>query len=96
MKVRSILVLALLTACGSRHEVVSSTQAADTVCQAGPTIEGVDVSEFQGNIDWGQVRASGRLFAFIRVGDGHYFDPLFDQNWSGAKGAGVIRGADGR
>jgi len=64
----------------------------DALCAAGATVEGIDVSEFQGNIDWGAVKASGRQFAVIRVADGHYFDPKFNQNWSGAASVGMVRG----
>jgi GH25 family lysozyme M1 (1,4-beta-N-acetylmuramidase) len=57
------------------------------------TREGIDVSEFQGNINWGKVHASGRDFAVIRVSDGlGHLDPKFAQNWSGAKAAGMVRG----
>ena len=62
------------------------------VCASGPTVEGIDVSEFQGNINWGAVRASGRRFAVIRVSDGlGHFDPKFNQNMSEAKSAGMVR-----
>lgn len=37
-------------------------------CTAGPTRMGVDVSEYQGDIDWEQVRDAGFDFAFIRIG----------------------------
>src|SRR5512140_432888 len=57
------------------------------------TVEGIDVSEWQGNIDWKAVHASGREFAVIRVADGSYIDKKFAQNWSGAKAAGMVRGA---
>jgi GH25 family lysozyme M1 (1,4-beta-N-acetylmuramidase) len=64
-----------------------------TVC-ASATVQGADVSEFQGSINWGAYHASGRAFAIIRAADGDgYLDPTFHQNWSGAKGAGVLRGA---
>src|SRR5262249_27486086 len=57
------------------------------------TVEGIDVSEFQGNIDWPTVRASGRAFAFIRVSDGTgHVDPKFAANWSNARAAGLARG----
>ncbi len=72
-----------------------STQTGDDAlksCPSGATVEGVDVSEFQGNINWAELKASGRAFAVIRVADGHYFDPKFDQNWAGAKKAGMVRG----
>ncbi len=64
-----------------------------TVCHS-TTVEGVDVSEFQGgSINWGAVHASGREFAIARVGDGTYVDPDFARNWSGIAAAGMIRGA---
>jgi GH25 family lysozyme M1 (1,4-beta-N-acetylmuramidase) len=64
------------------------------VCPNGPTVNGIDVSYYQGVIDWPTVKASGIEFAFIRLSDGANFrDPKFDVNWQGAKSAGVIRGA---
>jgi len=68
-------------------------EEAATVCPGPSTVEGIDVSEFQGNINWSSVKASGRQFAIIRVSDGTgHLDPYFSQNWSGAKAAGLIRG----
>ncbi|HVO30888.1 MAG TPA: GH25 family lysozyme [bacterium] len=55
---------------------------------------GIDVSYYEGTIDWQTVKASGIDFAFIRVSDGtSYPDSKFSQNWTRAKDAGVIRGA---
>ena len=63
------------------------------VCAAGTTTSGVDVSYFNGTIDWAKVKAAGNAFAFIRISDGTGFhDPQFAANWSGAHAAGVIRG----
>lgn len=59
----------------------------------GTVLEGIDISVWQGNINWGQVKASGKYYASIRVGDGYYLDTKFSQNWAGAKNAGVIRSA---
>ncbi|MCX7944851.1 MAG: glycoside hydrolase family 25 protein [Deltaproteobacteria bacterium] len=57
-------------------------------------VHGIDVSYYQGNIDWNKVAAEGHKFAFIRVSDGlNYIDSKFTQNWKGAKSAGIIRGA---
>lgn len=58
---------------------------------------GMDVSEFQGAIDWAQVKAGGTQFAFIRIGgigtSGNSFaDKTFATNWPQARMAGVIRG----
>jgi GH25 family lysozyme M1 (1,4-beta-N-acetylmuramidase) len=67
---------------------------AAVVCPSGSVLEGVDVSEFDGSIDWTQVAASGRAFAFARLGDGSAFvDPTFDTNYAAIKAAGLIRGA---
>lgn len=64
------------------------------LCPAGATVEGIDVSVYQGKIDWSAVRRSGRAFAFIRVSDGlHHLDALFEQNWKGARDAGLLVGA---
>ena len=60
----------------------------------GPIAKGIDVSVYQGTVDWSSVKADGIDFAFIRVTDGTgTIDSKFASNWSGAKAAGVIRGA---
>ena len=52
---------------------------------------GIDVSRYQGNINWGRVAAAGKQFAIVRVGSsnsgGLYVDPYFLQNVNGAKAA---------
>jgi lysozyme len=64
------------------------------VCATGSTVLGVDVSYYQGSINWSSVRAAGVGFAFIRVSDGiGKHDPKFASYWAGAKNAGLIRGA---
>lgn len=64
------------------------------VCAPGTTTPGIDVSYYQGVIDWSRVKAAGNQFAFIRLSDGARFrDPKFAINWDGARAAGVIRGA---
>ncbi len=60
---------------------------------------GVDVSAFQGSINWSKVRASGIEFAIIRLGYRGYGsgklveDEYAKQNLSGAKAAGLKIGA---
>lgn len=59
-------------------------------------IKGIDVSKYQGQIDWPAVRAGGVEFAMVRAGYGmyaHQKDPYFDQNVQGAQAAGVHVGA---
>jgi lysozyme len=57
-------------------------------------VRGVDVSSFQGRIDWPRlVDRSGIRFAFIKATEGtHTVDRRFAQNWAGARGR-VARGA---
>lgn len=57
-------------------------------------IRGIDVSHFQGNIDWQAVAGDGVRFCFIKATEGvGNVDPMFHRNWNGAKAAGVLRGA---
>lgn len=64
------------------------------VCAAGAMTKGIDVSRWQGTVDWAKVKSSGVEFAFLRVSDGAATqDPKFASNWSGTKAHGVIRGA---
>ena len=58
---------------------------------------GIDVSRYQGSINWPQVAAGGQQFAIIRLGSsnngGLYVDPYFLQNVNGAHAAGLRVGA---
>lgn len=57
---------------------------------------GIDVSKWQGNIDWQKVKASGVQFAMLRVGFGRFAgqqDETFEQNYKAAKAAGIFVGA---
>jgi lysozyme len=57
-------------------------------------IHGVDVSKYQGLIDWDQVRGSGTQFAYIKATEGgDLMDEAFARNWEAAKAAGIRRGA---
>ncbi|WOC31420.1 MULTISPECIES: glycoside hydrolase family 25 protein [Caproicibacterium] len=61
-------------------------------------VRGIDVSEWQGNINWKKVKAAGIDFAIVRVGYrgqtvGKIFaDKKFQQNMTGASAAGVELG----
>ncbi|MBC5580873.1 hypothetical protein H8S23_05095 [Anaerofilum sp. BX8] len=63
-------------------------------------LKGIDVSKYQGEINWPRVAASGVQFAFVRVGWAGYEggidegrDPYFAQNMRGALDAGLAVGA---
>lgn len=52
--------------------------------------DGIDVSEWQGNIDWEKVRNAGIRVAYIRASEGdNYIDPDAIRNYRGAKENGI-------
>ncbi|RZK82237.1 MAG: glycoside hydrolase family 25 protein [Pedobacter sp.] len=65
----------------------------------GHTIHGIDVSYYQGKIDWQQVKSMKEddvniSFAFIKATEGLFnVDPYFQRNWREAPKAGIICGA---
>ncbi len=50
---------------------------------------GIDVSKWQGDIDWGKVKRSGVGFAIIRLGFGRRLDRRFHANMRNAKLNGI-------
>lgn len=61
-------------------------------------IKGIDVSEFQGNIDWNKVKADGIEFAILKLAniydyDTNYKDSKFETNYKEAKKRGIKLGA---
>lgn len=69
-------------------------------CNTDTAIFGIDVSGYQGIIDWEQVKQAGVEFAIIRVaGRGYgqngvlYDDGYAQTNYEGAKAAGIAVGA---
>lgn len=57
------------------------------------TIKGIDVSVYQGTIDWQAVKQTGISFALIRAGHGnHNKDTFFERNITGAAAAGIHTG----
>ena len=57
---------------------------------------GIDVSAWQGSIDFNKVKKSGYEFVIIKAGgndDGFYIDSRFESNYTSAKKAGLKVGA---
>ena len=58
------------------------------------SILGVDVSHYQGDIDWKTLKKQNISFAFIKATEGEAFvDDKFDYNWRHANSALIKRGA---
>ena len=77
-------------------EVVAQTDTNSTsIYEYSGIVKGIDVSKWQGNIDWSQVAASGVKFAIIKcagrsTGTGSlYEDPMFEKNIQGAIANGI-------
>jgi len=59
-------------------------------------IQGIDVSRWQGQIDWNKVKASGIKFAILKCGGsdaGFYTDKTFEYNYKECKRVGIAIGA---
>ena len=59
-------------------------------------IKGIDISHWNGNIDFNKVRAAGIEFVIIKAGGSDrkfYTDPMFKTNYEKAKAAGLMVGA---
>jgi len=56
--------------------------------------QGIDISHYQGAMDWAKAKANGVTFAFIKASEGTgVTDAQFAANWAGAKAQGISRGA---
>ena len=73
----------VLTGCSAAvpGEPIGTTQQADT-CATGATLQGVDVSVYDGAVDWTQLKASGRAFGIAKATEGSTLtDAEFATNW---------------
>jgi lysozyme len=57
------------------------------------TVDGIDVSQNNGNVDWTMVKSAGIAFAYARIAENTMPDTQFATNWSAMQAAGVVRGA---
>ena len=83
---------ALTSTAVSTTFTTSSTEVTTAVTPLVPFYNGIDVSQFQGVIDWQAVKDSGIDFAIIRAGYGkelNQVDPYFYRNIEGAQAVGI-------
>lgn len=60
----------------------------------GHEVHGIDISRWQGDINWGRVRQAGIAFAYMKSTEGgDHSDPNFQRYWREAAAAGIPRGA---
>jgi GH25 family lysozyme M1 (1,4-beta-N-acetylmuramidase) len=73
--------------------VVLARPQSAAAAPAGYSVIGVDVSHYQGVIDWARVAASGQHFSYAKATEGvHYVDPYYASNYVGAKRNGLYAG----
>jgi lysozyme len=79
----------------SRYPQKSDAKPHSGVAAAhGYPIHGIDLSKWQGRVDWTSVKAAGTQFVFIKATEGgDHVDPKFIEHWYSAKRAGIPRGA---
>jgi GH25 family lysozyme M1 (1,4-beta-N-acetylmuramidase) len=88
--VRSLYGVAYLYAATSMFKTIPTVVDPPT---SGLT-EGIDISHWQGTIDWTQVAASGKKFAFMKASeDIDYVDPTYSANRAAANANGLLIGA---
>ena len=96
---RVLAAACVLTACaptgGDVDELaLGELEQGVTVCGSGPTVKGIDVSYYQGTIDWTRVKNDGVQYAFIRVSDGlGTIDTKFETYWAQSRANGILHGA---
>ena len=105
-----VLLACLLLSCGGRHNTSTPPASraiaglprfadAEPYAWSGTVpwqypVHGIDVSKYQGDIDWSAVRRAGIDFAFIKATEGgDHADDRFLDNWQAAGAAGMPRGA---
>lgn len=96
--VKSLSLLAVLPAlagCFSAGIIKGDNSPHPGVAQARALpIQGIDISRYQGTVDFYAARKAGTHFVFMKSTEGaDYIDPNFRENWRRAKAAGMPRGA---
>lgn len=64
-----------------------------SIVKAG-SVAGMDVSGYQGNVNWSSAYSKGARFAYVKATEGTYYtNPYFAQQYNGSYNVGMIRGA---
>jgi GH25 family lysozyme M1 (1,4-beta-N-acetylmuramidase) len=71
-----------------------TTKGAHLVIPMVDQTPGMDVSAYQGDVDWATAYANGARFAYVKATEStDYTNPDFAQQYNGSYDAGIIRGA---
>ncbi len=96
-------VFLLISSCQTdpKNEISEKKQEQSDVCptqkkriETEPTILGMDISHFQGNIEWNKIKADGVNFVYMKATQGiHFQDPKFATNHEATRKECLYRGA---
>ncbi|MGH8882741.1 MAG: GH25 family lysozyme, partial [Stackebrandtia sp.] len=93
-RIRLIVGMAAAVLVAAVGLIVTAPASADPSAEAKANPKGVDVSHYQGTINWKKARKAGTQFAWIKATEGtSHIDSKFAQNYTNAYKAKVIRGA---
>lgn len=93
--VGAVAIMAALAGCYSYEVVRGDNSPHRGVKDAwGLPVQGLDVSRYQGRINFASARNAGTRFVFMKGTEGSdYIDPNFRENWRRARRAGMPHGA---
>jgi lysozyme len=92
----AVLAIVSLSACSSMEAMAPGQDYSPKLGSSVSKypIHGIDVSKYQGAIDWHAAAKSGVRFAYIKATEGgDRKDDRFEENWEGARAAGIPTGA---
>ncbi|RLV49671.1 lysozyme [Nocardioides mangrovicus] len=79
---------------GWRSSSSANPQAAAADPTLSATVAGIDVSNYQGSVDWASSYSQGKRFAYVKASEGTYYtSPSFSSQYTGSYDAGFIRGS---
>lgn len=59
-----------------------------------PGVQGLDVSNYQANVNWGMEVGKGAKFAYIKASEGNYYlSPAFSSQFNNSYNVGLVRGS---
>ncbi|PJN36600.1 hypothetical protein CG747_32180 [Streptomyces sp. CB02959] len=95
VRAAAVLAAGLATLCTGVHGVAHADTTAPTgAARSTAPVRGLDVSGNNPHVDWKATAAKGAAFAYVKATEGvSYTSSYFAQQYNGAAGAGLIRGA---
>ncbi|PKV52909.1 lysozyme [Aquimarina sp. MAR_2010_214] len=86
-----ILLLVLLSCATDKNNLCNSENQR---LETDPSISGMDVSHFQGDIKWNDIKKDNVNYVYIKASEGaDFIDPKFKSNRAAAKSKCIYRGA---